>query len=217
MNGEYSFKRIFKNDIKTAASFRFFVFFSAFFVILSVILIINIINNGFNYDSIMHAISTKHVYKLCGLIPIVFFNILIFLFILLKRLHYIKSFQNNCTEIPAKIEYFKTDLDKNGNRTGIKTAFSYRYNNKDYNVNYYLSEDKRNVSYLDKYTMKGETVRILVRNDKPEKILIKEILAEHTPEMIKNKGIKINIKNIAALLFIAFIIIFYFLLKHKAK
>jgi len=170
---EYSFKKIIRNDYIAYNAYITCIVFSVFFVIFSVfpVLLIVSIVKGENDFTVFNESSWFFLSYL--------FYFLAFsapLIILLIRAHTIKHFQENCSEIDAKIEIFIPVRNK-GREIGFKITFSYKYNNENYTKKYSLLKNKHTLPYLDNYIGYGKTVRILVRNDNPKKILIKEVLA----------------------------------------
>jgi len=171
---EYSFKKLLRNDYITYVVFTFLIVFLIIFIILSVIpiLIINDIvtnNNGFDFNLIKKFEGFFIFYF------VYFLGILINLIILLKRTHRIKHFQKNYSEITAKIEYYNSIKGRNLVDVAYYIMFSYNYNNENYSEKYKIRNNKHTKSYINNYLKYGKMVNILVRNDNPKRIAIKEI------------------------------------------
>ena len=165
----YSFKKLLRFDLGIYKVFTNFISFSIFFVMCS-IGITTFVINGLVYE----------LFKDGPVLPIlclVFFLVtLTSLIILLTKSRNIKNFQGNCSEITAKIESFKPLYGaKTVGEIGYKIIFSYDYNNSNYAKGYSIRKNKHTAACLKNYLKLGEMVKILVGNNNPEKIMIKEI------------------------------------------
>jgi len=165
----YSFKKLLRIDSVTHNLFICFITFSIFFIILSVFPIITIAYEGIDYDLIKKMAGLYIFYSAYFLV------VAAALVLLLIRSHNVKHFQENCSVITAKVESYYSLRSRNSAIVGYKIKFSYKFNNENYVKEYSIRKNKYTKTYLDNYLNTEETIRILVRNDNPQKILIKEI------------------------------------------
>jgi len=172
---EYSFKKVRKNDDKTDDSFYMVIIFFAGFVLLCVLFISLIIYYDYDINLFIDKIFNGKLWRLFLFIPVYILISLFSLIQLLRRLHYLKHFLDNCTEVTAKIENYLPEAELFGNGLDFIVFFSFTYKNNDYTVYYSLPSNPRYKINLDKYSKIGETVQILVKKDNPKKILIKEV------------------------------------------
>jgi len=165
----YSFKKLLQFDFGIYNVFIIFIIFSIFFVIGSIAITMFVING------LVYEISKDDGLLLPIVYLVVFLGTLTSLIILLTKSRNINNFQGNCSEITAKIESFKPLKNKYGNEIGYKIIFSYDYNNLNYAKGYSIKKNEHTAACLKNYLKLGETVKILVGNNNPEKIMIKEI------------------------------------------
>lgn len=101
--------------------------------------------------------------------------------ILLIRVFSVKIFLRYCIEIDAKIEkclfYFgsRNWSRQEGTETGVRITLSYKYNNIEYKKGYSLAKNKYTMKYFNKYKEVGNIVKILISDNNPKKIMLKEI------------------------------------------
>jgi hypothetical protein len=97
------------------------------------------------------------------------------LMFLLLRVHSIKKLLNNYSEVNAKIEKYREIRYRGGQEAGLKVYFSYIINNKYYYKVYSIVKNKYTNEYYGIYKEPEKTVKLLVENENPKKIMIKEI------------------------------------------
>jgi energy-coupling factor transporter transmembrane protein EcfT len=175
---EYSFKKVRKNDKSTDDLFHFLIILAVVFVLLCVLFISLIIYCDYDINLFIDKIFEGKLWRLFLFIPVHILLSLFFLIQLLRRLHYLKHFLNNCSEVTAKIENYIPEAELFGNGFDFIVSFSFTYKSKDYTVYYPLPSNPRYKINLDKYSKIGETVQILVKKDNPTKILIKEVFKD---------------------------------------
>jgi energy-coupling factor transporter transmembrane protein EcfT len=172
---EYSFKKVRKNDKSTDDLFHIVIFFFAGFVLLCVIFISLIIYYDYDINLFIDKIFDGKLWRLFLFIPVYILLALVLLIQLLRRVHYLKHFLDNCSEVTAKIENYLPEAELFGNGFDFIVSFSFTYKSKDYTVYYSLPSNPRYKINLDKYSKIGDTVQILVKKDNPTKIQIKEV------------------------------------------
>jgi len=172
---EYSFKKVRKNDNKTDDYFHFVIILAVVFVLLCILFISLIIYYDYDIELFIDKIFDGKLWRLFLYIPVYILLSLFSLIQLLRRVHYLKHFLNNCSEVTAKIENYFPEAELFGKGSDFVVSFSFTYKSKDYTVYYPLSSSPRYKINLDKYSKIGETVQILVKKDNPTKILIKEV------------------------------------------
>jgi len=178
---KYSFESILRVDYTAKQAFLTFIIFLVL-VFLYSLLMVSFFNEYINSED-----GNALLERTAGFIFLYIVLIIICLttlIVLLKRLYDIKHFQKNCSEIDAKIEDYKPLKDRVSKVRAYEIIFSYNYNNKNYTHGYSIGENAR---YLYDYSKKGEKVRILVRNDNPNKIMMKELFYFSSKEIVEDE------------------------------
>jgi len=178
---KYSFEGILRVDYTAKQAFLNFCIFLVLVIFYS-FLMISFINEYISSED-----GTALLERTAGFIFLYIALILICLtalIVLLKRLYDIKHFQGNCSEIDAEIVSYKPLKDRVFRVRAYEIIFSYNYKNKKYTHGYSIGENAR---YLYDYSKPGGTVSILVRNDNPNKIMMKELFYSSSKEIAEDE------------------------------
>jgi len=167
----YSFKKLIQNDNNAALSFILCIVFFILFAIGIFIFIYPIINNT---DKNSNFNFSDEFYGFLPYLLILLFS-LINLAALLKRTYNAKHFLEDCSEVDAIIANYAEK--RNRANSYFEITFSYKINNENHTKKFSIIRNKQTVKYIDNYKRKGETIKILIRNDNPKKIMIKEIFS----------------------------------------
>jgi hypothetical protein len=174
---KYSFKNHIQNEYYLFLLYMMSIILLALYVCIIVFTVLNnfITSKAFNLDLLLGLLNY--------LIFLPILSLILFA-VLLLRIYNVNDFLKNCSEIDGKIEKClafygsRNYTQKEGTETAIRVTFSYTINNNKYTGNIQLPKNKHTVKYIDIYKRQGETVRILVGNKNPKKIMIKEIFVK---------------------------------------